>query len=210
MNTLPPISDVRKPVPSPMAPSSTITRNSGTDSPKSPIFEQQQHSGEVSDGASSNGPGQHEVHSPQSSLKWSFNNLLNLPQQHRLHNDAKSGTHSEGLSDVPVDTLSHCLRPVLEGLRHLDAEALLELHRVSTTGHTTPTAGVSAARIREGYVLPCTVRIGVSHIQLLPTRKAEFRESLSNSVWMRVFWMCPTLLTHGLTLCFLFVLTVFL
>jgi hypothetical protein len=48
----------------------------------------------------------------------------------------RSGDH--GLSDVAVETLSRCLRPVLDGLGELDAELLLELKRLDRPGGEGP------------------------------------------------------------------------
>lgn len=50
--------------------------------------------------------------------------------------------NSKGLSSVSEETLQKCLKPVLDGLERLDAEALLDLER--------STAGDGAVMSRDG------------------------------------------------------------
>ena len=50
----------------------------------------------------------------------------------------------EGLAEVAVETLTRCLRPVLDGLAALDAEILLELERCSPRD--------TGAALHDGYV----------------------------------------------------------
>lgn len=53
---------------------------------------------------------------PSNSFRWSLPDLIRSSE--------------DGLAHVPVEILAKCIRPVLEGLRSIDAESLLELDRV--------------------------------------------------------------------------------
>jgi hypothetical protein len=50
--------------------------------------------------------------------------------------DLLNATDEAGLAHVPVEVLSKCVRPVMEGLRSIDAESLLELERATEGGAT--------------------------------------------------------------------------
>ena len=52
---------------------------------------------------------------PADSFRWTLPELLK--------------SNKDGLNHVPVEVLAKCVRPVLEGLRSIDAESLLELER---------------------------------------------------------------------------------
>jgi hypothetical protein len=44
------------------------------------------------------------------------------------------GNQHASLADVPFEQLRECLQPMIAGLQQLDAESLLELHRVKSGG----------------------------------------------------------------------------
>lgn len=69
-------------------------------------------------------------HSDSTASSWAIPSIL------RQHGRAGGG----GLSHVSKDELQQCLEPVLARLQQLDAEALLQLTRVESSG----------ARLRDG------------------------------------------------------------